>query len=274
MRYLHVRNVLKTIFDFYIKSSIHVALSVLSLSKISLFVLGSDGTELLLIFIFFAALSAYNFIKFFPLLITKKISLEYRLILLLTLAGILTCITAIFYLPLKIIFFVLIGSFFVIGYSIPFQSKTSNWRNRKGWKIYLVVLSWVCLTVGVPLAYPSSFEILLFIKLAVLQGIYILVAIIPFEIGDLESDNFGLQTLPQKFGILNAKKMGLALLVGGYFVTVGMFGFSSVIAVSTLITFVLLGIGLWGSHKDQSVYYARFWVESIPILWCFIIHYF
>jgi hypothetical protein len=162
----------------------------------------------------------------------------------------------------------------VIGYSIPFQSKTSNWRNRKGWKIYLVVLSWVCLTVGVPLAYPSSFEILLFIKLAVLQGIYILVAIIPFEIGDLESDNFGLQTLPQKFGILNAKKMGLALLVGGYFVTVGMFGFSSVIAVSTLITFVLLGIGLWGSHKDQSVYYARFWVESIPILWCFIIHYF
>ncbi|MDA9680543.1 hypothetical protein N9T84_00360, partial [Flavobacteriaceae bacterium] len=54
--------------DFYIKSSIHVALAVVSLASISLRLSQHELSISMLIFIFCIALFAYNFIKFFPII--------------------------------------------------------------------------------------------------------------------------------------------------------------------------------------------------------------
>ena len=274
MRYLQVQNILKKILDFYVKSSIHVALSVLSLAKISLLAAGSSGNILLLIFIFFGALSAYNFIKFYPLFTTQKLDLNNRLIFMLTLMGLLSCLITFFFLPYRAIIFVALGFVFVLGYAIPLGSKFSNWRNRKGWKLYLVVLSWICLTVGLPLASKSYFDPLLFIKFGVLQGIYILVAILPFEIGDMISDEISLQTLPQRYGVRRVKRIGFVLLGLGLLFSIYAFGLDSRITRSSIFIFVLLGGCLWKSHPKQSVYYSRFWVESFPIFWYLLFYYF
>lgn len=273
-RYLHVRNLLKKILNFYIKSSIHVALAVLALAKISLFSAGLDPQYTLLIFIFFSALSAYNFIKFFPLIKNQKLSFSPALIPLLTLTAFIISGGIIFLLPSSVAAFAILGGFLVLGYTVPFQSTLSNWRSKKGWKLYLVVLSWLCLTVGIPLASTALFDAVLFFKIALVQGIYIFVAILPFEIGDLNVDSSALQTLPQTLGIKRVKILGILLLLLGGVIAIFSFGFSSPFVKSSLITFFILGLCLWRSNDNQSLLFTRFWVEGIPILWYILIYYF
>lgn len=273
-RYLHVLNLLKKILNFYVKSSTHVALAVLALAKISLFSVGLDQQHTLLIFIFFSALSAYNFIKFFPLFKSQKFSFSPVLIPLLTLTAFIISGGIIFLLPSLVAAFAIFGGGLVLGYTVPFQSTLSNWRSKKGWKLYLVVLSWLCLTVGVPLASEVPFDVVLFFKLALVQGIYIFVAILPFEIGDLNFDPVVLQTLPQTLGIKRVKILGILLLLLGSVIAVLGFGFSSPFVKSSLITFFILGLCLWRSKENQSYFFARFWVEGIPILWYILIYYF
>ena len=55
------------ILDFYINSSIHVALAVLSLSWITLIEFDIPYDESILYFIFFATITSYNFVKYFGL---------------------------------------------------------------------------------------------------------------------------------------------------------------------------------------------------------------
>lgn len=273
-RYLRVRIILKKIIDFYIKSSIHVALSVLNLAKISFLIAGLETNVLLLIFIFSSALSAYNFIKFFSLLITQNFRKINSLITLITIGALLVSLITVFVVPIMVLGFAFLGGILVLGYSIPLLSSTSNWRSKKGWKLYLVVLSWLCLTVGVPLASAENFDTLLFFKLALIQGIYIFVAILPFEIGDLNLDNPKLETFPQRFGILRVKKIGVSFLILGCLILVFSFGLDFAVTISTLTIFLILGIFLWRSSENQSHYYSRFWIEGIPVLWCIFIYYF
>jgi hypothetical protein len=273
-RYLHVQLVLKKIFDFYIKSSIHVALAVLALAKISLYTAGIIQQEILLIFIFFSAVSAYNFVKFFPLLKGSPLRLSDALILGLTLGALLISGGVLFLLPWRVLVFAFLGGILVLGYTIPFHTSLSNWRNLRGWKLNWVVLSWLCLTVGAPLASVEGVDTLLFVKLAVLQGVYIYVAILPFEIGDLNSDATELQTLPQRYGIIRVKIWGGLLLLLASFFALLSFGYTSPMGSSSLLVFLLLGIFLGKSNPEQSPYFARFWVEGLPLLWCVLIYYF
>jgi len=269
-----VQKILKTIFGFYIKSSIHVALSVLALAKISLSIAGLNNEFKLLIFIFLSALSAYNFIKFFPLLFIPNFTKINHLIVLLILITSFVVLVTFFFLSHLLLSFSIIGGFLVLAYSIPLKSSTSNWRSKKGLKLYLVVLSWLCLTVGVPLASADTFNLVLFLKLIIIKGIYIFVAILPFEIGDLKSDKSSLQTLPQRFGVLKVKKVGIMLLVLGTAFVSFSFVDDSRFILSSLVIFLILGVMLWRSNENQSNYYARFWVEGIPVLWYLMTYYF
>ena len=267
-------NVIKIALDFYIKSSIHVALSVLALAQISMEVAEIENNLPLLIFIFSSAFSAYNFIKFSPSFTTLNFSKLNTLFIVLTIGSLVLSMIVIFLLPRLVLVFALLGSFLVMGYSTPLSYNTSNWRNKKGWKLYLVVFSWVCLTVGVPLASVSVLDLLLFFKLSVLQGIYIYVAILPFEIGDMNFDEPSLQTLPQQFGVLRVKKIGLILLGFGSLLSVFIFEVLSSFVLGTLVAFLILAVLLWRSDENQSPYYARFWVEGIPIVWLGCIYFF
>ncbi len=269
-----MKKFLKITLDFYIKSSIHVAFSVLALAKISLLTAGLNSNTKLLIFIFFSALSAYNFIKFFPLLFIPNFINKNHLIISITIIAVLINLVIVFLISHLVLVFAIIGGLLVLTYSIPLKSGSLNYRSKKGWKLYLVVLSWLCLTVAVPLASADNFNFVLFFKLIILQGIYIFVAILPFEIGDLNSDQSNLQTLPQRFGIFKVKQIGLILLaLGILFASINFYNFFS-LALSVLVTFLILGIMLWRSNENQSPYYARFWVEGIPILWYLMTYYF
>ncbi|MDA9571902.1 hypothetical protein N9R44_00860 [Flavobacteriaceae bacterium] len=269
-----MQKVLKNSFYFYIKSSTHVALSVLALAELTSSIAGLERNIPLLIFIFSSALSAYNFIKYFSLFTEQNRTKINPFIFLITIGSFIVSLITVFFLPHLVLGFIVLGGSLVLGYAIPFHKSASNWRSKKGWKLYLVVLSWLSLTVGVPLAAAENFDTLLFVKLVGIQGIYIFVAILPFEIGDLNSDEPNLQTLPQRYGVLRVKIIGLILLFLGGLMMVFSFGHLSSITICTLFIFFILGILLWKSNKNQSLYYARFWVEGIPILWSLLFYYF
>ena len=56
---------LKQVLDFYINSSIHVSLAVLSLSWITLIEFDISYDINVLFFIFYASITGYNFVKYF-----------------------------------------------------------------------------------------------------------------------------------------------------------------------------------------------------------------
>ena len=130
-RYLHVQNLLKKLLNFYIKSSIHVALAVIALAKISLFSAGLDPQHTLLIFIFFSALSAYNFIKFFPLFKSQKLSFSPALIPLLTLTAFIISGAIIFLLPSLVAAFAILGGFWYSVIPFPFNQLYPTGEARK-----------------------------------------------------------------------------------------------------------------------------------------------
>ena len=59
--------ILKHVLDFYINSSIHVALSVYALTWLTLLEFGISYDEHVLYFNFFGTITGYNFVKYFGL---------------------------------------------------------------------------------------------------------------------------------------------------------------------------------------------------------------
>ena len=179
---------LQILFSFYIKSSMHVALAAVSLAFISLQVASQRPTYSLLIFIFCSAFFAYNFVKIYPVIKTKNSKNFPHLIFWLSFECGLASLYLFFKLTAATQLIVFVGGILVLLYSVPFSQNKENLRNSKGWKMYLVVLTWILLTVGVPLAMTPTFNVNLFLQLMLIQGVYIFVAIIPFEIRDLAID--------------------------------------------------------------------------------------
>ena len=140
-----------------------------------------------------------------------------------------------------------------------------NWRN--GLKIFIVALVWAGVTVLIPLLNEfkelTDDTILAFIQ----RFLMVLILILPFEIRDLQFDDEALDTMPQKWGVRKTKKVGVALLL----VIGALEAFKDVLSVAhilaLLITCALIFIAVLWSRKQQSVYFAAFWVEGIPILY-------
>ena len=254
-------------FDFYIKASIHVALSVVSLALISIKMSQNPISIKMLIFIFNSALFAYNFVKYFPLIWKNKTHNFPYIIFYLSLFNLFFGIYFYYYLSLLAKIIALVGGVLVFLYALPLNHGMKNLRNAKGWKVYLVIITWILLTVGIPFSSSLIFEIKLFIKLLLIQGIYVFVAILPFEIRDLNYDSKNLNTLPQQLGLVKVKFLGYYLLCINFIITVLGFGFLSPIALSSFLSFIILGFLLKRSYPKKSKYLSSFWVEAVPIFW-------
>ena len=161
----------------------------------------------------------------------------------------------------------MIGGILVVLYTLPLNNEMSNLRNIKGWKVYLVTLTWILLTTVIPFASTLIFEIKLFVQLLLIQSIYIFVAILPFDIHDLNYDSRNLNTLPQQLGVSRVKVLGYVLLIINCIITILCFGFLSPMTLSAFLSFIFLAFLLKRSYPTKSKYLSSFWVEAIPIFW-------
>ncbi len=257
---------LRRLFRFYINSSIHVALAVLSLALITYWELNKTPAFSLVLFLFLCTISGYNFVKYARVAGLHHRSLTNSLKSIQIFSG-LCSIVAIYFafmIDWKILGATVFFGLLTFLYAFPVFGK-KNFRTFSGVKIFLVGIVWAGVTTIVPFLDISE-EMNMDRWLTFFQRFFIVIVLtLPFEIRDLPYDKPQLRTLPQILGIGRTKMMGVILLLS----CIAMEYFKDELnfrhTVSLFAMCILSAIALSGSDRARSPYYASFWVEAIPI---------
>jgi len=262
---------LKNIFDFYLNSSIHVALSCYALVRITFHVFHIQYDEPMALFVFFGTVVGYNFVKYDALVRVKKNPIGYQLKIIAVFSFISVILVGYYFFHLnRITQIVSVGIFAITAlYTLPFFPNRRNARNWAGVKIYIVALCWVGATLVLPIINAEiPFSVYFFIK-CIQRFILVFVLILVFEILDLANDDPHLKTVPQTIGVKRTKILGFSLLVPFWIVGILTFSFHELII--NLIMVVMLMLFIVFANPNRSKYYTSFWVESVPILWWLMI---
>ncbi len=260
---------LKPLFDFYLDSSIHVALSCFALVNCTYLILNISINYSVTFFALFGTIAGYNFVKFDALARAKKNKMSWKLKAIAGLSFFSLIIGIHYFLELqkntKIV--ASLALILTILYTLPFFPNKKNARNWAGFKIYIVAICWVSVTVLLPIinsGYKTDSDAILII----LQRFFLIFSLLLiFEIKDLKNDDPHLKTVPQQIGIKNTKALGFVLLA----LFIGLSFYNGNINNHFLeLNFVIaiaIGFFLFFSTENRSNYYTSFWVESIPIVW-------
>ena len=217
LEYICHMKVLRRLFDFYINSSIHVALAVTSLVMVTLYEFELPLDFALVGFLFFGTITGYNFVKY-----AGVAGLHHR-----SLAKSLQAIQVFSFLCFGAWVFLLfsMGTSFWIAciplglltllYAVPFLPRHKNLRMVPSIKIFIIAAVWSGATVYLPLAYHDyGWDASVVVEL-LQRFLLTLILILPFEIRDLKYDAESLGTLPQLYGIKKTQMVGY-VFVGLY----------------------------------------------------------
>ena len=261
----------KRFFDFYINSSIHVSLAVTAFTAITMFNLRLAIDFNLLFFVFFSTVTGYTLTKYTGSHETElPAEKPTKSIVIFSLMCLLPLLYFMFTQSLTVILLSGLMGLITVSYSWPVLWRRSNLRDITGLKIFVIAFVWSVVTVILPiLSDEGNFGISqnLIIEFAQ-RFIFVLVLTIPFDIRDVRFDTYQLATIPQIIGIKKSRVMGVSLLC-----IVVIFEFLKtpllldqaliLVGISILTAFLVMQ-----SVVKQTQYYASFWVESIPIIWC------
>jgi len=209
-------NLLKRIVEFYINSSIHVALAVYALVRVTELYLDISYNQPLDFFIFYATITGYNFIKYAGIAKLHHLSLTDNLKMI-QLFSLVCFVLTLYYgwqLPLQTKLFFVPFIVITLLYAVPvFRGFTINLRNLPAVKSLLIAVVWAGVTVLLPvLAVQRELTLLIWLQF-VQRFLLVVILMIPFDIRDIRYDAKTLQTLPQLFGVERAKKIGFILLL-------------------------------------------------------------
>jgi len=263
---------------FYINSSIHVALAVVSLSWITLNEFDIPFDKNILYFIFFATVTGYNFVKYFGLakFHHRKLANWLKVIQIFSFCCFVGLCYYSYQLNSKALIYIFAVAIITFLYAIPFSPKQlfinkQSLRGIKGLKIYVIALVWVSVTVFIPLInnnFQINFDVII---TAIQRFLFVMVLMLPFEIRDMRFDDLKLSTIPQQIGIKKTKAIGLLLLLGFLFLEYfkDEVNFKNII-ILMIITFITLLFLVFAEEK-RAKYYSSFWVEGLPILWLLLV---
>jgi len=257
------------IFNFYINSSIHVALAVVSLSLITALEYQLNVPDSLWFFVFFGAVTGYNFVKYAKVagLHHRYLANSLKAIQIFSFICFVLLLISVFLLPWKVLLITAVFGVPTFFYAVPLI-RHKNLRNLTGIKIFIVAFVWAGITVILPVAAANA-ELSMDVCLTFLQRIAIVVALmLPFEIRDVPYDSLRLKTLPQQIGVWGTKMLGEIILL--LCLLFEFFKNSNEIAyiLSLLLFLFILGGMLILSKPHQGRYFASFWIEGLPVLWC------
>ena len=246
---------LKSLLDFYINSSLHVALSVISLTYMTGLNYNVHVGFNFLMFVFFSTITGYNFVQGFSFLCFILMCFYATKLRNLTLyfTGVLALITFLYAIP-------------VVPKRFIYDIRP-NLRSVTGLKIYIIALVWTAVTVVLPLIQLNiNLDANVFVY-GCQRFLFVVVLMLPFEIRDLRYDSLKLSTLPQRIGVRGTKILGGILLAVFFlleFLNRALFSYEAlvvfVISVMTLAFLIFAKV-------NQGKYYSAFWVEALPILW-------
>ena len=271
---------LKSIFDFYLDASIHVALAVIAMAGVTFHLFGTFSDTDLLGFIFFSVIVCYNFIKYgveaYKYLIVSNA--YHKTIQIFSFLSFGCALYFFFRLDERIWWGTFILGLLSGLYAVPLLPRAKNLRNLAGLKIYIVAFVWAGFTVLFPVLdanLPLDWD---FWIAFVQRFLLVLILILPFEIRDMQWDDKSLRTLPQVLGVRNTKKLGIGMTVVFFLFTflkdtIHPMEIGLRLALAIVLVWVLVS-----DKKMQKRYFVSFWVEAIPIFWFFLFwvaeHYF
>ncbi|WP_395052377.1 hypothetical protein [Flavobacterium sp.] len=250
--------IFKKLLDFYINSSIHVAIAVFCLLQITTISNNLHPINCFSTTVFFGTIIGYNFLKYFDVFRKKRFDKKnYFQIFVVTFLALIGFSISFFSLKFDIQKYIFISGLFVLVY--PFLRKY-------GWlKLLLVSFVVTFITVFIPYQIEdlstSNFTINL-----ILRFIIVVSLLIPFEILDSKIDSISMNTLPQKFGTAKTKLLGYCFLFFYSILQFYFFKFNFEIVISIFIVF-LIGFSIYFSDTKRNKFYTSLWVESIPIFW-------
>ncbi len=264
----------KQLLNFYINSSIHVALSCFALIKITYLMLNTATDNSVAYFAFFGTIVGYNFVKFDALARANKNKMKSQLKAIATLSFISLIFVVFYYYKLQITTKIIAALLLILTilYTLPFFPNTKNARNWAGLKIYIVAICWVGVTVMLPIlnseiSFQNSFCII-----ALQRFLLIFTLILIFEIIDLKTDDPHLKTVPQQIGVKNTKVLGFVLLI--VFCGLGFFNsnfnFQFLELLLHFVIAIIIALFLFFANENRSKYYTSLWVESVPTFWLLI----
>ncbi|WP_417371252.1 hypothetical protein [Gelidibacter japonicus] len=266
---------LKPLIDFYINSSIHVALAVFSMTYVTVLELGLPTDWPLFLFVFFSTITGYNFVKYFGMakFHHRRLARWLKIIQVFSLVCFFLMLWFLWQLKPKTIVYVAVFGVVTFLYAIPFLPKRyfvdrqKNLRNIGGLKVYVIALVWAGVTVLLPVLDKNGLFTLDVWLTAIQRFLLVMLLMLPFEIRDLQYDSLKLATIPQKIGIKNTKIMGV--LVGMVFLMLEFLKdqLSQKLILLTLAVTLITLLFIVFANKKRSNYYSSFWVESVPILW-------
>lgn len=260
---------IQALFDFYLKSSIHVAFSVYALVRMTQFMFEIPYDEPIAFFAFFGTIVGYNFVKYDALARTQKRMMRNELKIIAVLSFFSFLAVSLFFFQLQLVTQTVAVGVLILTllYTLPFFPNRKNARNWAGVKIYIVSLCWVGVTLMLPLVDAHQDLGWDFFIKCIQRFILVFDLILVFEIIDLANDDPHLKTVPQQIGLKRTKLLGLVLLLPFYFLEFFKNNFIEKQLVVNLILVIVLSLFLVFSNEKRSRYYTSFWVESIPILW-------
>ena len=267
---------LQRIFDFYLDASIHVALAVYALLYVTAFFLDLPVDGHLFGFIFFGTIACYNFMKYGVeaekyILVANRYHKNIQFFSF-------GCLAAAFYfsLFLHLDVFVALGVLLMLTglYALPLLPGTKNLRNFGGFKIFVVALVWSGATVFLPVI-AVGFIITWDVWIEAMQRfLIVLILLVPFEIRDLKFDSPELNTLPQHYGVEKSKLFGhIANIIFFMLSFLKDITMPAEILLKGVLFLVLFAV-IFFTKREQTKYYASFWVEAVPIFWLMLIWFF
>lgn len=260
-------HLLRMVFGWYIKASIHVSLALVSLVAFTGRIFGIGVSHHYLLALFFGSIAAYNGIKYGlePGKHPYRVPGGFTALVLLSLLSLTAALYHLSYLPPHVWILLMICGGITALYAVPLMPGLRNLRSRGVLKVVLVALVWTLASLWIPLwgsPEAGSWDL----KVESFQRlIWVILLMLPFEIRDMHHDPPDLRTIPQRWGIGVTRRLawaGVVLFVGatwlkdtsdsGEFLTKFLVG-------------ILMGISVTFAREKQKPYYASFWVEAIPI---------
>ncbi|MFK5880284.1 MAG: UbiA family prenyltransferase [Flavobacteriaceae bacterium] len=263
--------ILKHLFNFYIFSSIHVAVGAFCFVKITLLSFGIVE-NITASFVFFSTILSYNFIRFMDLPIkgTYFGNRFYKNKTTLILISVLSSIFSLYFLiEFELIALIVLAPFVVLTffYGMKLPKKAISLRRIPGLKIFVIAFCFAGITVLFPLVQNEVIISSGVLSLFVQRLFFVILITLPFDIRDIDYDNKALKTIPQLFGVRVAKILGSILLF--VVLILAFYNYDEknievyIVALMSLFATCLLLF----SKSNQPKYYSSFLVEALPIVW-------
>lgn len=264
--------------DLLVVSNIYVSFGALLLTWLSLDFRQIRSPELLG-FVFFSTVFIYNFIRLVRIhpMVSEGGSNRHHIIfryqVFLRILCLCACVLSCYFfssLYTRLWLYLVPMTIVSLAYVLPFY-KTSfgEWvrlRDVPYLKIFLIALTWAFVTEGLPsILADNEIDVLALLE----RFLFVFAITIPFDIRDLNFDKLSLKTLPQLFGYVRSRWIGIValfiaelILAYRYFFE-GSIGFF--VALSVYFTYEISAFMVHKSHPKSHERFFTIGVEGMTI---------